>query len=232
MLLVFSRLSTPSCNASHGLFVDCSRASGYVRDRAGRGTLALASMPMVEAEHEEDGEIILKVSNGDRPALGRLYDRYASLLLAVGRRIVGDAREAEDLVHDVFLEVWRSAGDYDAARGSVRAWILMRLRSRALDRKKSPRVTRQIALTEEAAASLVAVSDDPQLAPDRARVRRALAELPPEQRAVLELGYYEGLSSSEIATRVEAPIGTVKSRVAAGLAKLRAGLDIGYREVE
>lgn len=174
---------------------------------------------------EQDELIMRQVASGDRPALGRLYDRYASLLLAVGRRIVGDPREAEDLVHDVFLEVWRSAEDYDATRGTVRAWVLMRLRSRALDRRKTPRVTRQVALSQEALEALPG-TDDPHLAPDRARVRQVLAELPPEQRAVLELGYYEGLSSSEIAARIAAPIGTVKSRVAAGLAKLRAGLEI------
>jgi RNA polymerase sigma-70 factor (ECF subfamily) len=179
----------------------------------------------------EDAALIRKVAGGDRGSLGLLYDRYASLLLAVGRRIVGDDREAEDLVHDVFLEVWRSAADFDGARGSVRTWILMRLRSRALDRKKAPRVARAVKLGDEQLENL-ASADDPALEPDRARVRRALAELPPEQRAVLELGYFEGLSSSEIAQRIATPIGTVKSRVAAGLARLRTGLAIRYKEVD
>lgn len=179
-------------------------------------------------EGENDVELIRKVANGDRVALGCLYDRYSSLLLAVAQRIVHDAREAEDLLHDVILEVWRAANDYDEARGSVRAWILMRMRSRALDRRKAPRVARQVALSSEVIEE-TAGAEDPHLGPDRARVRQALALLPPEQRAVLELGYYEGLSSTEIAERVAAPIGTVKSRVAAALSKLRAGLDLGSR---
>jgi RNA polymerase sigma-70 factor (ECF subfamily) len=180
--------------------------------------------------NDTDGDLVRKVANGDRAALGRLYDRFAAILLAVANRIVGEPREAEDLVHDVFLEAWRAAGDYDAARGSVRAWLLMRMRSRALDRRKSPRQTRQVSLAPEAMPDGPATGEDPSYAPDRTRVRRALAELPPEQRAVLELGYYEGLSSTEIAARVAVPVGTVKSRVAAALSKLRAGLDLRYRD--
>jgi RNA polymerase sigma-70 factor (ECF subfamily) len=207
----------------HIRFIDCRRRARYVRawvdDVAGVGVA-----------HETDEELVRKVANGDRAALGPLYDRFAPLLLAVGQRIVGEAREAEDLLHDVFLEVWRAAGDYDAARGSVRAWILMRMRSRALDRRKAPRLSRHANVAAETLPEAAAhLGEDPLLSPDRARVRRALAELPPEQRAVLELGYYEGLSSAEIAARVAVPVGTVKSRVAAALSKLRAGLDVSYR---
>jgi RNA polymerase sigma-70 factor (ECF subfamily) len=176
-----------------------------------------------DADGGEDRKLVTRVAGGDNHALGALYDRYAPHMLALARRMLGDAREAEDLIHDVFLEVWRQAADYDAARGSVRAWIVMRLRSRALDRLKAPRVARSVPL-EGARVDEPVVVEDPALAPDRAAVRRALAELPAEQRAVLELGYFEGLSSAEIADRVSVPIGTVKSRVAAGMAKLRAGL--------
>jgi RNA polymerase sigma-70 factor (ECF subfamily) len=182
-----------------------------------------------QVDGDDDPELIRQVANGDRQALARLYDRYSALLLAVGRRIMGDGREAEDLVHDVFIEVWRAAGDYDGARGTVRAWILMRMRSRALDRRKAPRLARAVALVDEGQLEAHTPSEDPHFAPDRVRVRRALADLPPEQRAVLELGYFEGLSSTEIAARIATPVGTVKSRVAAGLAKLRAGMDTNSR---
>lgn len=176
-------------------------------------------------DNGDDSRLIAAMGNGDRDALASLYDRYASLLLAVATRVLGERREAEDLVHDVMLEVWRQAADYDVARGTVRAWILIRLRSRALDRKKSVGATRVIAvdperLNEERDHS----AEDPAFGPDRTTLLRALAALPEEQRTVLELGYFEGLSSSEIALRVDAPIGTVKSRVAAALAKLRQGL--------
>lgn len=172
---------------------------------------------------QEDVTFISGAAAGDRNSLAALYDRYAPALLAIGRRILGDRREAEDLLHDVFLEVWRHAGDYDAARGSVRAWLLMRMRSRALDRRKAAAFSRRADLPPPDVAADTS-GEDSTLGPDRQAVRRALEALPPEQRQVLELGYFEGLSSSEIAERVRAPIGTVKSRVAAALSKLRAGL--------
>jgi RNA polymerase sigma-70 factor, ECF subfamily len=176
-------------------------------------------------DNDNDVRLIAAMCRGDRDALASLYDRYATLLLAVATRMLGERREAEDLVHDVMLEVWRQAADYDTTRGTVRAWILVRLRSRALDRKKSVGATRVIAVDPE---RLHQETDDrvedPAFGPDRAAVRRALMALPEDQRTVLELGYFEGLSSSEIAARIDAPVGTVKSRVAAALAKLRAGL--------
>lgn len=179
----------------------------------------------MESFDDEDARCIAAMIEGDRAALGALYDRYSTVMLAVAARILGERREAEDLVHDVLLEVWRQARDYDAGRGSVRAWILLRLRSRALDRKKSVGATRVTAVEpEKLDTHRDAPAEDPSLAPDRTTVRRALAALPDEQRTVLELGYFEGLSSSEIAERIDAPVGTVKSRVAAALAKLRAGL--------
>jgi RNA polymerase sigma-70 factor (ECF subfamily) len=175
-----------------------------------------------------DVTLISGAAAGDRDCLAGLYDRYAPALLAIGRRILGDRREAEDLLHDVFIEVWRQAADYDESRGTVRAWLLMRMRSRALDRRKAAAFSKRADLpAPDAIAAAVGDShsgEDPELGADRDAVRRALAELPAEQRQVLELGYFEGLSSSEIAERVRAPIGTVKSRVAAALTKLRQGL--------
>ena len=171
-----------------------------------------------------DVSLIRGAADGDRDCLAGLYDRYSPALLAIGRRILGDRREAEDLLHDVFLEVWRQASDYDEARGSVRAWLLMRMRSRALDRRKAAVFSRRADLPPSDSVAEPPASEDPALGADRDVVRRALASLPNEQRLVLELGYFEGLSSSEIAERVSAPIGTVKSRVAAALSKLRAGI--------
>ncbi|HKA88886.1 MAG TPA: sigma-70 family RNA polymerase sigma factor [Haliangiales bacterium] len=183
---------------------------------------------VLERPDRDDGDdptLVTRVAGGDTGALARLYDRYAGMLLALARRMLGDAREAEDLVHDLFLEVWRAAGDYDGARGTVRAWILMRLRSRALDRRKSPRLARRSPL-DDAPVGDMAAPDDPSMAADRSRVRRALVGLPAEQRLVLELSYFEGLSSSEIAERETLPLGTVKSRLAAGMQKLRVSLEM------
>jgi RNA polymerase sigma-70 factor, ECF subfamily len=175
-----------------------------------------------------DEVLIHSIAGGDREALARLYDRYSGTLVPLAERLLGAGkREAQDLVHDVFLEVWRQAGDYDEGRGSARGWILMRLRSRALDRKKSPGVRRAVALDDTRVAEEAKTDEDPALAPDRTAVRRALGTLPEDQRTCVELAYFEGLSSSEIAERIGVPIGTVKSRVAAAFSKLREALGRG-----
>jgi len=166
--------------------------------------------------------LVRSIAAGDRQALAELYDRYASILLALALRIIRDRREAEDLLHDVFLEVWRSAKDYDLTRGRVRTWLIIRMRSRALDVIKSARVARRSGDAE--VLDRMPADADVAGAPDRQRVRAALAELSAEQRQVLELAYFEGQSCSEISDRIGIPIGTVKSRLAAALGKLRQTL--------
>jgi RNA polymerase sigma-70 factor (ECF subfamily) len=170
-----------------------------------------------------DAALVAAVAAGDRRALAELYDLYAGVLFALAFRIVRDKREAEDLLHDVFLEVWRSARDYDPKRGRVRTWMTIRMRSRALDQQKSARVSRK-AGDDSVLERVADEAMDPTTSPDLTRVRTALGALPLEQRQVLELAYFEGLSCAEISTRVAVPIGTVKSRVAAGLGKLRVSL--------
>lgn len=174
----------------------------------------------------DDAALIAEAAHGEASALSTLYDRYAALMASVAQRILGDRELAEDLVHDVFMEAWRAAADYDPARGTVRTWLMVRLRSRALDRKRSAAFRREVATdrmptTTDEGDTARALAE----APDAQVVRDALATLPEEQRAVLELAYFEGLTSSEIADRMGSPIGTVKSRTAAAMAKLRAALE-------
>lgn len=170
----------------------------------------------------DDVALIEAMAGGDRTALAGLYDRHASTLLALALRILRNRGEAEDLLHDVFLEVWRAAKDYDTSRGRVRTWLVIRMRSRALDVVKSARVARRT--DDDTVVAQVVATDDPSASTDQARVRAALGEVPADQRAVLELAYFEGLSCSEIADKLTVPIGTVKSRLAAGLSKLRLTL--------
>src|ERR1044071_320661 len=167
-----------------------------------------------------DEVLVAAMAAGDRAALATLYERHASLLLGLALRIVRERREAEDLLHDVFLEAWRTASAFDPKRGRVRTWLAIRMRSRALDLQKSARVSRN---TGDAGLDLL-VDDAEATSPDHGRVRSALAELGQDQRRVLELAYFEGLSCSEIAKRAAIPVGTVKSRIAAGLERLRSGL--------
>jgi RNA polymerase sigma-70 factor (ECF subfamily) len=172
------------------------------------------------SDDAEDEALVAAMAAGDRNALATLYERHASLLLGLALRIVREKREAEDLLHDVFLEAWRSAKDFDPKRGRVRTWLAIRMRSRALDLQKSARVSRN---TGDGGLELL-VDDADGASPDHGRVRTALAALGQDQRRVLELAYFEGLSCTEIAERVAIPVGTVKSRIAAGLDRLRSGL--------
>ncbi len=185
----------------------------------------MTSPPADPSAAPEDVAIVHAIARGDREALAQLYDRHAGVMLALAQRIVGRGAEAEDVIHDVFLEAWRHAADYDRTRGSVKSWLLLRTRSRSLDVQKSARVSKQAGgLDDSWLAQLGDGSSDAASAPDRARVRGVLVALPAEQREVLLLGYFEGLSSSEIAERVGIPLGTVKSRVAAALTALRDAL--------
>jgi RNA polymerase sigma-70 factor, ECF subfamily len=185
----------------------------------------LASLPQAPEGSVDDVVIVHGMARGDSAALALLYDRYSGSMLALAQRIVGRGAEAEDVIHDVFLEAWRHAADYDQARGSVKSWLLLRTRSRSLDVQKSARVSKQVSGLDDAwLAELGDASRDTTAFADQARIRQVLVALPPEQREVLWLGYFEGLSSSEMAERVGVPIGTVKSRVAAALAALRSAL--------
>lgn len=193
-------------------------------------------MPGSEAERvvdlAQDLKLMAGIEAGDREALGGLYDRHAPAMLCLASRILRDRREAEDLVHDVFVEAWRKAASFSEDRGSVRAWLLVRTRSRAIDRLRNLEVAHRHARCEwEGAkdAPLAAPADDPSTSPDQRRARAALAGLPEAQREVLELAFFEGLSCSEIARRCGAPLGTVKSRLSAGMRELRRLFDASAR---
>ncbi len=166
-----------------------------------------------------DSELVTAMAEGDRSALAELYGRYSGLMLAIGVRVLRERREAEEVLHDAFVEAFRSAAGYDPARGSVRTWLLVRMRSRSLDRVKSAGRSRRVALDELALARLPAPAEGS--TGDERRVAEALVQLPRDQRVVIELAYFDGLSSTEIAARLGVPVGTVKSRTAAALGKLR-----------
>lgn len=178
----------------------------------------------MEEDAQGDIRLVRAIASGERAALGRLYDRHAPLLLAVGMRILRERAEAEDVLHDVFLEVWRKAHTYDPQRASVRGWLLLRMRSRCLDRAKSAAVARRSPLD---AVPEARSATDPGRGADSKRLGPWLDGLSEEQRSVIVLGYFEGLSCSEMATRLGIPIGTVKSRLAAAMRKLRASVATG-----
>ena len=178
-------------------------------------------------EKLSDAQLVARMADGDQGALALLYGRYASRLLALGVRMLRDQREAEDVLHDVFLEALRRSSDYSVDRGTVRAWLMVRMRTRCIDRKRTAYARR----TVPTAPLDMPEQIDPAVGADRSadhgRLRSALALIPENQQQVLMLGYYEGLSQSEIATRLDVPLGTVKSRVASARAHLKVLLRKG-----
>jgi RNA polymerase sigma-70 factor (ECF subfamily) len=148
-----------------------------------------------------------------------LYDRYSSIVYSIALRVLGDTGAAEDVLQEVFLQLWRNPGVFDSSRGNMAAWLAVIARNRAIDslRKRRP----------ETDIADVVVSVEPDLAGDteRARamekIRGVLGDMPAAQRSALEMAYFEGLTHTEIAARTGEPLGTVKTRIRAGLLSLR-----------
>jgi RNA polymerase sigma-70 factor (ECF subfamily) len=184
----------------------------------GEGVVA----PPVSVDPVDDVRLVSAVVKGDRGALAALYDRHSPILLALGVRILADRALAEDVLHDMFLEAWHHAAEFDGSRGTVRAWLITRMRSRSLDRRG--KVVRGGRVAEAAAKETAATAAEGIAGADRDRVRRGVAGLPAELTVIIELAYFDGLSASEIAERLGLPVGTVKSRLARAIATLRAQL--------
>jgi len=159
------------------------------------------------------------MKSGDQSALAELYDRYSSVVYAVALRVLGDTMAAEDVLQEVFLQLWRNPAGFDASRGSLGAWLAVITRNRAIDalRKRKP----------ETDIEDVVVSVVPDLAGDADRsraatkVRGVLGAMPSAQRNALEMAYFQGLTHSEIASQTGEPLGTIKTRIRAGLTALR-----------
>lgn len=175
----------------------------------------------------DDVYLVGRAAAGDRDAFAELYDRHAPLVLGLLTRMLG-REEAEEVLQEAFLQAWRQAARYRAELAAPRGWLVTIARSRALDRLRSRRtretreetVGRERPLAVDAAATSAAAEERE----SRERVRAALAGIPVEQRRCIELAFYEGLTHSEIAARLDAPLGTVKSRILLGMNRLRQSL--------
>jgi RNA polymerase sigma-70 factor (ECF subfamily) len=175
-----------------------------------------------------DTDLLRRIAVGDGEALTGLFDLHSPVALGLLVRILGDRAEAEEVLQEVFLQVWTQADRYDAARSSPRGWLLMLARSRALDRLRRREARRR--REEESAEEEGRLAIEPEgtgrleAAERQSRVSSALGVLSPEQRHCIELAFYEGLTHTQIAERLKAPLGTVKSRILLGMGKLRQAL--------
>ena len=175
----------------------------------------------------DDTLLAERIRAGDREALGELYDRYASLALALAMRVVNDRFAAEDVVHDAFVAVWQHIDRFDRSRGSMRGWLLTVVRNRAIDRVRGARPTIDVGAADE--QSLLRTGPNPTWELAIARIsavelRGLLATLPTEQREAIEMAYFGGRTYREIARLTGVPEGTASGRLRLGLAKLRDAL--------
>ncbi len=176
-----------------------------------------------QAQPTSDTELLHAIARGDDSSLATLYDRYSAILLGLMLRILHSRPEAEDVLQEVFLQVWRRAADFDEARGRGFTWLVTLARSRAIDRLRSldARGRAATAAQREVQADTADATDDVLHAEQRTVVLAALAQLPEEQRRALLLAYFDGLTQSEIAAHLQQPLGTIKTRMRSGLIKLR-----------
>jgi RNA polymerase sigma-70 factor (ECF subfamily) len=171
--------------------------------------------------------LLQQIASGDRDAFRRFYDRYATLAFTFALRLLGSQSDAEDLLQEVFLQVWRQAQAYSPERGAPEAWLITITRSRAIDKLRSIRRRNMNILTPEEplrVESLAQAERPSQASEAKLTIQGVMAKLPEAQRHVLELAYFDGLTQTEIAARLGEPLGTVKTRMRAGLERLRGFL--------
>jgi RNA polymerase sigma factor (sigma-70 family) len=177
--------------------------------------------------HLSDEALVALVARCDDAALAELYDRVGRTAYGLALRVVRDEQLAEDAVQDAFLSVWRTAGSFRAERAKATTWVLTLVHRRAVDlvRREQRRRTDPIDAGGAADPAIGSAEEAAWLGFERERVQSALTQLPDVQREALELAYYGGFSQSELAERLGQPLGTIKSRMFAGLTRLRELLD-------
>lgn len=181
-----------------------------------------------------DDQLVLRVAEGDAAALESLYDRYVRQCFGLAVRMLGDAAVAEEVVQEVFTKLWTQPYSYSAKKGKFPSWLLSVIHHRCIDELRR-RSRTEVPLDDPVTGNLLETQLDPDpdpgervvIAEQQRIVRHALEQISPNQRQVLELAYFKGLSQSEIAASLDQPLGTVKTRVRLGLQSLRILLDAG-----
>lgn len=176
-----------------------------------------------EPAQENDVALLNAIAARDEVALAQLYDRYRAILFGLLMRILNNREEAEDVLQEVFLQVWRKAADFDESRGRPFTWLVTLARSRGIDRLRTLAARERVteAGAREPSEEISDAATDAFKSEQRGLVNNALAKLPDEQKRPIMLAYFEGLTQSEIATSLGAPLGTVKTRMRTGMIRLR-----------
>lgn len=204
----------------------------FAPPRAARSVAACMTNPASTSANDELAReyaaLLSAMARGEKAALGRLYDLLAKPLYSLAYRVLNDSAEAQDIVQDVFLQLWNKAAVYETNRGSVFAWAATLTRNRAIDRLRMRK--RRAEIIAESAAEIHEVApsssgaDNLWLQEQAGAVRTALTTLAPEQKAAIELAFFTGLTQQEIAAQLNEPLGTIKARIRRGLLKLREAL--------
>jgi RNA polymerase sigma factor (sigma-70 family) len=182
-----------------------------------------------EAPQRSDEALVEAVARADEDALGELYDRFGKVAYGLAYKIVQDAALAEDAVQEAFLQIWRSAGAYRPERGKASTWLLTFVHRRAVDLVRREQKRRALPVVGDPEGSGPGADEAAVTRSRREIVQDALRRLPAEQREPIELAYYGGLTQSELAERLDQPLGTIKSRMFTGLQRLRVLLvESGY----
>jgi RNA polymerase sigma factor (sigma-70 family) len=182
-----------------------------------------------EAPQRSDEQLVEAVAQADEDALGELYDRFGKVAYGLAYKILQDAALAEDAVQEAFLQIWRGAGSYRPERAKASTWLLTFVHRRAVDLVRREQKRRTLPVVVEPQASDPGADEAAVTRSRREIVQDALRRLPPEQREPIELAYYGGLTQSELAERLDQPLGTIKSRMFSGLQRLRVLLaEAGY----
>lgn len=186
---------------------------------------------LLRLREPEMEELMRRVAAKDARALKAVYEQCSSRVMAVAVRILGSPDEAREVVQDVFLDVWRRADAFDGSRGKASSWIMAMARNRSIDRLRARGAAFKAVRKAKAEAHAVVKRgpsplEDVEVREARARINAALDALPPEQREAVELAYFRGLSHTEIADQTGEPLGTVKGRIRAAMAKLGSLLSV------
>lgn len=185
---------------------------------------------MSETAQMNDVDLLRRIGDGDRPAFERFYDQYSGLLFSIAVKILNDASEAEDVMQEVFLQIWDKAGGYNPLLGKPVSWAVTLVRNKAIDRIRASQ--RRAKLMEQATVEAASGPENSPTANERLHgkenaelIRNVVAGLPADQRRAIEMAFFSGLTQNEISEKLQEPLGTVKARIRRGMIKLRDQLE-------